>query len=245
MAQDYQKEIIGRFCEDHREILLALARFDDRAFSLMDQTLDQFIATQRGHDRPELISYLGTEFRVGGFTPKAAQDVVDMALDLAIMRRVYRHLDQKAPLIGEVAREALRADATDSSRLNSRLEVLLGHKAIEEIAGIEHVINETDQLVISTKIMVDDRPVYEDIDGLPRERDRVVLYSLRILYWHEGHERTFTVAMRETDLRDLASEVRRAEFKAEELKRVRSAQTKRMQAPFGDTHRESSSKPQQ
>jgi hypothetical protein len=212
---------ILRFCERNRSVLDLIVSMDDSDFSEMKTAFDRYDEEKGPKSRPGLIAFLGSEYRSPEFPMGSEQDVVDVALDLAIMKRVYR--SDPSDLLEAVSVQLAPSLRDRSETLRARLQALVSNQSIVSIAGVEDVGREADHLLMDSRILSDLRPIYEDTDGDPHLSDLILLHNLRIRYWDDGVERTFTVVLREKDLHDLASKIKRAELKSEDLRRSRDA----------------------
>jgi hypothetical protein len=213
---------IDHFVADHSDTLKFLARVDAADFSQLASILASFPDDGQWKVRTDIIAYLATEFYTSDLTPSWAQDVVDMALNLVVLQRILRPRRSDEDLCGELA-AAFGTDDASSARdlLAERLRVIISTPAVRKMAGIEDLVGETDRLYRSARAILDARPVYEDVEGLPEVREVLVLHSLRLKYWEDGEDRVFTVVLRDEDVRDLKDELLRAELKAESLERSR------------------------
>lgn len=215
-------QAIDHFVADHSDTLKFLARADAGDFSRLASILTRFPDDGQWKVRTDIIAYLGTEFHASDLAPSWAQDVVDMALNLVVLQRILRPRRSDKDLSSELASAFGDGDAAaERDVLAERLRVIISTPAVRTIAGVEDLVGETDRLYRSARVILDARPVYEDVEGLPEVREVVVLHSLRLKYWEDGEERVFTVVLRDEDVRGLKNELRRTELKAESLERSR------------------------
>jgi hypothetical protein len=214
---------VRQYGDSHGASLTRMAQLSNPEFDILLGGFASYSEKEHGFNRPHLIEFVVTATHsLTTYSPGDAQDLVDAIIELAMMHRVEARRGRD--VAHDVALDVAPNAGIETSALEARLRRLLQEKTVAGVAGVDDLLAESDRVLIESRIITDVRPVYEDEDGKPVVKDSMVLHTLRIQYWQDGRERSFSVTLRPSDLEDLARAVRRAEDKEAGLAglRVRS-----------------------
>lgn len=209
-------ESVVRFCRQHRKALEFMASLGDEQFRQLARELDRYNTDDLA--RLDVVEHLSTSCEAIMDTQRAAE-LVDSLMALTLVARLSRVATGEmaaaiaAALQTSAAQDEPLVPTQSIGELRLRLHQLLGSDVIEKLAKGQDIFSENDQTFIDSRIITDIRPVYgEDVDDPPT--GMVVVHNLRLRYFREGQERSFTVALRIRDLQDMSQVIERARRKA-------------------------------
>lgn len=223
-------EQLGSYVNRYLPTLEFIASITPTQFDAICDLISDYETQPGTKRRPNLIAHLGVLFANDAYPPGMQQDLVDAVLRLGVMQRVNQP-SEGDPV--DLLLSTLRGrTSSDVSLLGQRLHRLLDMWILRFLAGIDYILSESGLSVERIKIFTGVKPVFETVEGRPRSRDGLILHDMVIVYKDHGVERSLTVVLNEDDLRNLAVEVKRAEYKEED---VRGSVPGRSTGP-GDSH---------
>lgn len=209
---------IIRFCVQHRDALEFIATLPEDDFQDVARRVEGYRSEELV--RIEIVTFLSQACSPTLDGTRAAQ-LVDSLMAIAVIARLNRVSDEE---LAEAVAAALETDPASNAlgngldpsqvrALKFRLVQLLETTVFERLTKAQDIFTETDQTFLDARIITDIRPVYGDNpdDG---PSGVVVVHNLRLRYFREGQERSFSVALRIRDLDELGQVINRAQRKA-------------------------------
>ncbi len=164
---------------------------------------------ERAETRTELVELLKN---LDTLSLAEAEALVDLIVDVAATSRVSRIPEW------ELIQASARSIGSDS--LPHDLSTLIKKVPVQRVAQLEDLLAENDRVFLDSRVMTDIRPVFGNDANNHAELDEkaapVVLHRLRIRYWEDHAERTFSVTLRERDLKDISDWIARSLLKGEQ-----------------------------
>ncbi len=221
MSSEYSQGYAKLLAEKHDDTFRRLSQVEPAAIAEILEALSEADVDQRRDLADVLVSVTAASGDSRSLSESEASQLIDALVDVAATSRVAKV--EESALARFAATEAMHMLGEElSSGMADKFAALTEAKSVVRVAQREDLLAENDRVYIDSRTISDVRAIF---DSAPSEEpikvDEMILHTLRISFWEDGLEKSFSVTMRRRDVDNLASWMRRTQLKHETLETER------------------------